>query len=87
MRQANYSIVTRECGPGRTVIRDVGPHDKYPTVTNDVENVVDRLRATGHLRERLFYYDSEGDLGEILLKDGRFFGFAPGPNRGGRHNG
>jgi hypothetical protein len=28
---------------------------------------------------RIFYFDSSGDLDELLVKDGRFAGFAPGP--------
>jgi len=81
-REANYIIVGDD--PGRRtplVIKDVGPWDQHPTVTNDAEAVVEALTSQGYLPEgrRLFYYDSEGTLDEILIKDGRFVGFAPGP--------
>ncbi len=83
-RTANYAIVVK--APDQITIRDVGPWDKYPTVTNDVENVVRELAAEGHLHNgrRLFYYDSDGVLDEILVKDGVFVGFAPGPAVNGK---
>lgn len=62
------------------VIQDVGPWDRHPTITNDAEAVVAELVARGELPSgrRLFYIDSEGQKDEILVKDGRFAGFAPG---------
>lgn len=65
------------------VIRDVGPWNRHMTVTNGAEEVVDELAAQGRLPEgrRLLYYDSEGQLDEILVRDGKFAGFAPGPKR------
>lgn len=80
-RNANYTIVA--VGLDRVVIRDVGPWDKYLSVTNDAENVVRELAGNALLRpgRRLFYYDSDGQLDEILFKDGQFIGFAPGPER------
>jgi len=65
------------------VIKDVGPHDKYPTITNDAEAVVWELVARKQLPpgRRLFYYDSDGVKDEILIADGKFAGFAPGPGR------
>ena len=78
---ANYKVVV--VGPDRIKIRDVGPWDKYLTVTNDAENVVRELAVQGLLPagRRLFYYDSDGRLDELLVKDGAFVGFAPGPGR------
>jgi len=78
-RSANYVIVA--VGPDRIVIRDVGPWHEYMTVTNDAENVVRELTVQDLLPagRRLFYYDSDGRLDEILVKDGTFVGFAPGP--------
>ena len=85
MRKANYTI--EEDLEGRPlVIRDVGPWDAVPTVTNCAEAVVAELTQLGKLPtgRRLFYYDSEGSLDEILVKEyGRFAGFGPGPARGG----
>lgn len=65
------------------VIRDIGPWDKHMTITNGAEDVVEQLVAEGKLPEgrRLLYYDSEGELDEILVKDGKFAGFAPGAAR------
>jgi len=62
------------------IIRDMGPWDKCYTVTNDVERVIDRLIDLELLPKgrRLFYYDSEGQLDEIVLENGRFLRFAPG---------
>lgn len=61
------------------VIADVGTTQM--SVTNDAEAVVRDLHERGALRgRRLFYYDSEGRLDE-LVHDGRgvFVNFAPGP--------
>jgi hypothetical protein len=62
-------------------IRDLGPWDRHLTVTNDAENVVKYLLETGELARgrRLLYYDSLNALDEILVRDGRFIGFAVGP--------
>lgn len=66
------------------VIQDIGNHATDHTVTNDVENVVKTLYAGGYLKtgQPLFYFDSAGDLDEILHSDGHFIDFKPGPNRG-----
>ena len=63
------------------VIRDVGPWDRHPTVTNDAEAVVEELVSAGCLPpgRRLLYIDSEGRKDELLVEDGRFAGFSPGP--------
>lgn len=77
--RANIKVV--EQGPDKLVIRDIGPHNKYMTVTNDAECVVDELVVRGILKsnQRLFYYDSDGQLDEIVVKDNRFAGFQTGP--------
>jgi hypothetical protein len=76
MNQANYTV--EHIDAKRIVIRDLGPWDMYQTVTNAAESVVDELSTSDRLvGRRLFYYDSEGDLGELLIKDGKFAGFAP----------
>ncbi len=80
MRAANYEIVKEDHENSILVIRDLGPWDVRPTVTNDVENVVRGLVRSGWLKPgyRLFYYDSEGALDEIVVKDGEFLRFVPG---------
>lgn len=83
-RGANIRILHGISTKEELVIEDIGPWDRYQTVTNDAEGVVDALTCMGHLRpgRRLMYYDSGGDLDEILHDGhGRFLGFAPGPNR------
>lgn len=75
---SSFDVVEHALG-FRLIIRDVGPHDQFKTVTNDVENVVRVLAAHGLLSrlERLFYFDSDGDFSEIIVNDGRFVRFAP----------
>lgn len=67
------------------IIKDIGHSGDHFTITNDAEGVVKRLVAKGHLPEgrRLLYIDSDGALDEILIKDGSFAGFKPGPRRAG----
>jgi hypothetical protein len=89
MRHAQFETVTSECTPDVLVIRDVGPWDEFPTVTNDAEYVVRACTGTGALfpkggpgrgarLRRLWYYDSDGELGELRHDcKGKFLGFAP----------
>ena len=76
--RANYMIV--EDKPGHPlVIRDIGPWAHYLTITNDAESVVEELFQSARLphARRLFYFDSDGDLDEIVIRDGKFAGFHP----------
>ena len=57
-------------------IEDLGPWDQHQTVTNDAENVVADLADKLNGR-RLEYYDSEGRRDQLLVRHGRFAGFAP----------
>jgi hypothetical protein len=76
MRHANYSIV--EDTDKHIVLRDLGPWDQYPTITNDAEAVVEDLAQELGGR-RLFYIDSEGQKDELLVSaTGQFAGFKPG---------
>jgi hypothetical protein len=75
MQHAQFRVIreTRE----QVVIEDVGPWNEHPTVTNDAEWVVEQLAAT--LRGRtLLYFDSAGDLDELVVEHGRFAGFRVG---------
>jgi hypothetical protein len=78
-RRANYEVEHR--GRGLVVIRDHGPWDEHLTVTNDAEGVVARLSSDGLLRDGdlLLYYDSDGDLSQLLHLGGEFVGFEPAP--------
>jgi Mg2+/Co2+ transporter CorC len=77
--RAQFTVI--EVSDNVLQIRDDGPWDRYPTVTNDVEAVVADLHAKCLLgRRRLLYADSNGDVDEIRHDGaGRFLGFAPGP--------
>ena len=73
-RMPNAEIV--DDTPIYMLYRDIGPWDQHPTITNRVEEFVAAIVGYGHLGDRrLFYYDSEGDLTEILIEDGHFAGF------------
>lgn len=72
-RRAHFVFVDQT--PLAVVIRDVGPWDRHPTVTNDAEDVVRRIAPILEGR-RLFYFDSEGELTELLIKESKFAGFA-----------
>ena len=78
LRRSNYEIVGVDAQ--RVVIRDLGPWDAYMTVTNNAERVVEELRGRGMLPDgkRLLYYDSEGQIDEILILGGEFAGFLCG---------
>lgn len=76
MKQANWRI--RQKTDEVVIIEDLGPWDKYPSVTNVAESVVEEL-APNLKGRKLLYYDSDGQIDELLVKDGKFAGFAPGP--------
>lgn len=73
--RSNYAVLD-ETDDSLTLM-DCGPWDQHPTITNDAEfvvaDLVDRLGS-----RKLFYIDSLGDRTELLIKDNRFAGFAPG---------
>ena len=72
-REANYEVV--ESTDERIVLRDIGPWDRYMTITNAAESVVAGLGDIGS--RRVFYYDSDSELTELLVRSGSFAGFAP----------
>ena len=63
--------------PELVCIKDIGPWDKYLTVTNGAEIVVKELADYRLRGRRLEYYDSEGTRSELLVCNGQFNGFAP----------
>jgi hypothetical protein len=71
-RPARYEVVSDT--PEHLLIRDLGPWDVHFTVTSDAAAVVFHLQTRLGNR-RLFYIDSEGELDELLVHDGRFVGF------------
>ena len=86
--RANFQLVGFTLGDFNDLtIRDLGPWDQHPTVTNDAEDVLARLHCEGKLPagRRLYYYDSEGRLDELKHDgQGHFTGFGPGPQEGTR---
>ena len=79
MEGAVYNVLTIASTPEVLIIEDTGPWDAHRTVTNDAERVVANLISDGLLPEgrRLWYYDSEGSLDELVIKDGRFYEYNP----------
>ena len=73
MNKAAYEVVERDAG--KVVLRDVGPWNEHPTVTNDAEQVVEEVFAWAGAR-RILYYDSEGELTELVHDGPRFVRFA-----------
>ena len=73
MKTPRYEIV--QVSEFYILIRDLGPWDVYPTITNGAEAVVAELASRLNGR-RLEYYDSEGECGQLLVRDGAFAGFA-----------
>ncbi len=76
MARACYEIVADDVNV--LLIRDVGPWNRHPTVTNDAEAVVTELAPCLGGR-RLEYIDSEGRRDQLLVERGAFAGFAPAP--------
>lgn len=74
MRKANFEII--EVTDQFILIRDIGPWDRYPTITNVAEQVVSEMLPQLNGR-RLDYIDSAGDRATILIEDGKFAGFEP----------
>lgn len=72
--RANFEVISHVPhdlhAPGDTLslwIRDIGPWDRFPTITNSVEEVLSYLLKQSLLHEgqRVFYQDSEGHYNEI----------------------
>lgn len=59
-------------------LRDTGHAAGHPTITNDAEYVVQSLARLWKIEGmRIFYYDSDGELSELLHDGPKFTGFAP----------
>ncbi len=74
MTKANYEIL--ESAETYVLIKDIGPWDEHPTVTNDADAVVSEMAPILKGRH-LLYIDSEGHKAELLVKQGNFAGYAP----------
>lgn len=78
--RANYVVI---CAPREFIlIKDVGPHDQFLTVTNGAEFVIQEMWANGFLleRPRIFYVDTDEVVDELRYSmDGtqpRFTGYS-----------
>lgn len=71
MRHANFKVIKE--GENLVELLDLGPWNKYPTITNDAEYVVTKFPS-----KRVIYTDSLGDKSELLHKNGVFLGFKNG---------
>ena len=72
MSKANYHPEAEN--EAMILLMDDGPWDTFQTITNAAEEVVAQM-APQLKGRRLFYVDSEGDVTELLVKDGLFAGF------------
>ena len=60
------------------VLKDLGPWDRYMTITNAAEHVIEDMQRIFIIgNRRLFYFDSEGELTELCHEGERFIRFAP----------
>jgi len=73
-RKANYLII--EDTEDYLLIQDVGPWNIYLTITNAAEYVAAELASQLGDR-RLEYIDSDGQRDQLLVKYGKFAGYAP----------
>ena len=75
-KKPNYTIVAITLK--NITIRDEGPWDIFPTITNGAEDVVEDLIMRGLLQNgiKLLYYDSEGGLEQLLHWNGKFITYA-----------
>ena len=73
--KANYSVI-EDCNE-HVILSDVGPWSNFPTITNDADAVVKEwvLRLNGR---RLYYFDSDNEIAELLIRDNKFAGFGFG---------
>ena len=55
----NYNIIDLQ---NEIILEDIGPWDKFKTITNDIENVLLELRDYLADNIKLSYIDSEGIL-------------------------
>jgi hypothetical protein len=76
MKMPNFVVVHDTSS--YVLVKDLGPWDEYPTITNAAEEVVEAMVDNGLGDRRLFYIDSEGEQDELKVKDDKFAGFAPG---------
>lgn len=74
MRHANFRVAVDTFD--RIVLEDLGPWSEHPSITNDAEWVVEQVAPALNGRS-LRYIDSMGRVDELVVRNGKFAGFAP----------
>jgi len=74
MRMARYLIMSID--NDQVTLADLGPWERFPTITNSIEEVLLDLKSKALLRPSVYYYDSENEKTEALHVSGVFKGFA-----------
>lgn len=73
---ANYQVLVDQ--KNFVLLLDVGPWDKFKTITNAAEDVVFDQHIKGLGNRKLFYVDSSGDMTRLIHNgEGKFIDFAP----------
>ena len=72
MKRSNY-VIERET-EYEIVLHDIGPWDIFLTITNDAENIISAL-SPEQKNKRVFYYDSENVLTELVIINDDFSHF------------
>lgn len=81
MLRARFDVLVNipTASDGPLYLRDLSASRGSMTITNDAEAVVKHCAASGMLGRakdrRILYYDSEGDLDELVHDRGVFLGF------------
>jgi len=74
IKRSNWTV--EEVNDQHITLRDLGPWDEYMTITNDIESVIKDLSSSIAGR-RVFYYNNNEELNEVVIKNGEFSGFYP----------
>ena len=77
--RSNFTILS--ITPEVVVLRDLGPWDRYQTITNDAEAVISHLHKSEVIGDntKVVYQDSEGEWTELCHDNsGNFNGFKIG---------
>jgi len=70
--RSNYRIIYED--EYKIILKDLGPHDIYPTITNDAENVIQDLEHEQKLK-LIYYMGSDGIKTRLITNDDKFIGF------------
>jgi hypothetical protein len=65
MRRSNYRVLNEQ---HETILIDSGPHDKYLTITNDAENIINELTPEQKSKP-IIYIDTDNEVVQLILND------------------